>query len=76
MPTEREHAKYNDLGHNVAKYKTDHSSFRPVWLRQLSLKARHNWITAWFTPAPCIGCWLARVVMSVLAVYGLYSLFF
>ena len=62
MPTEREHSRYNDLGHDVSKYKRDSSQFRARFLD-------HS--------VPQEGSALIiKTVVCVLAIYGLYSLIF
>ena len=55
----------NDLGHDVAKYKRDASHFRSPWLDH-----------AIPSGAPTYTRIIVRTIVSVLAVYGLYSLFF
>ena len=63
MPTEREHSKYNDLGHDVSKYKREH---HPAWRPRF---LDHS--------VPDVGSSLIiRTVVIALALYGLYSLIF
>ena len=63
MPTEREHSKYNDLGHDVSKYKSEHYPARR--LRFLDHAVPDH--------SPNL---LIKAIVIVLAMYGLYSLIF
>ena len=63
MPTEREHSRYNDLGHDTSKYKqSDPPHRRLMWLDG-AVPTHDNHIAI-------------RVIVILLAVYGLYSLIF
>ena len=64
MPTEREHSKYTDLGHDVAKYKHDHSNFRLHFLNSIDQVRQ------------CPVCGAIRIGVILLAMYGVYSLLF
>ena len=55
----------NDLGHDVSKYKRDASHFRSPWLDH-----------AIPSGGPVYTRIIVRTMISVLAVYGLYSLIF
>ena len=75
MPTEREHSKHNPKpweGQHNPEIKYDTSTFRLPWLMAI----RHNAITAWLSPGTCPVCFSIRLVISLLALYGVYSLFF
>ena len=63
MPTEREQSQYNDLGHDVSKYKSDgEPPYRLPFLDRVQ---------------PCWPCVTIRTVtVYSLALYGLYSIFF
>ena len=71
MPTEREHSKYNP---DEPDFKVDNSKFRPAWLQNLQLNVRHNYITAWLSPGDCKVCFSIRIVISLLAIYGVVNL--
>ena len=63
MPTEREHSHYNDLGHDVSKYKAEHHPARRLRFLDHSV--------------PDVGgSLIVRVIVCALALYGLYSLIF
>ena len=55
----------NDLGHDVSKYKRDASHFRAPWLDHAVPSGGAAYTRV-----------IIRTVVSVLAVYGLYSIFF
>ena len=55
----------NDLGHDVSKYKRDASHFRAPWLDHAVPSGGRIY-----------NHFIIRTVISVLAVYGLYSIFF
>ena len=55
----------NDLGHDVSKYKRDATHFRAPWLDHAVPSGGSTYTRI-----------IVRVVVSVLAVYGLYSIFF
>ena len=55
----------NDLGHDVSKYKRDASHFRAPWLDHAVPSGGTTYTGV-----------IVRTVVSVLAVYGLYSIFF
>ena len=73
MPTEREHdghsqmnaSHYNDLGHDVSKYKTDSEpSYRLKFLQAIDMDH-------------CPTCiHVSKVILYALAIYGFISLFF
>ena len=55
----------NDLGHDVSKYKRDASHFRSPWLDHAIPSGGSTYTRI-----------IVRTIVSVLAVYGLYSLIF
>ena len=55
----------NDLGHDVSKYKRDATHFRSPWLDHAIPSGGAAYTSI-----------IIRTVLSVLAVYGLYSLIF
>ena len=55
----------NDLGHDVSKYKRDATHFRSPWLDHAVPSGGRAYTSI-----------IIRTVVSVLAVYGLYSLIF
>ena len=55
----------NDLGHDVSKYKRDATHFRSPWLDHAVPSGGATYTSI-----------IIRTVVSVLAVYGLYSIFF
>ncbi len=65
MPTEREHSNYNDLGHDVSKYKTDSEpSYRLKFLQAIDMDH-------------CPTCiHVSKDILYALAIYGFISLFF
>ena len=64
MPTEREHSHYNDLGHDTSKFKHDNKpSMRLKFLDQ-------------YMYSFCYHCFIIRVSVGALALYGLYHLIF
>ena len=67
MPTEREHSRYNDLGHDTSKYKTDSDpSFRLKFLQAIDLDPVNS---------PSIVA-VSRLLLYGFAIYGFISLFF
>ena len=66
MPTEREHSKYNDLGHDTSHYKSDPSTFRAPFLRYIDQFANRTGIS--------ILSWAYSIVIHVLAICFLISL--
>ena len=69
MPTEREYHKHNP------EIKSDS---RPRHrLRFLdTVSSVYEYPLAWLTPTGCWFCTMGRYVVTVLAIYGLYSLIF
>ena len=75
MPTEREHSKhnpdiktYNDLGHDVSKFKEDRTQFTSKWLH-----------TIWQNQ-PCVECQATRkiiwyAIVYSFALYGAYTFY-
>ena len=61
MPTEREHSNYNDLGHDVSKYKHDSN---PTWRLPFMRHIDSSSVS------------IKSVIIWLLALYGLYSLIF
>ena len=61
----RPESRVNDLGHDVSKYKRDATHFRSPWLDH-----------AIPSGGPVYTQIIVRTIVSVLAVYGLYSLIF
>ena len=61
----RPESRVNDLGHDTSRYKSDASHFRSPWLDH-----------AIPSGGPVYTQIIVRTIVSVLAVYGLYSLIF
>lgn len=69
MPTEREHE------HNNPELKSDsRPTNRLAFLDHAS--SLYQYPLAWLTPTGCLLCTSGRYIVTALALYGLYSLFF
>ena len=64
-PEQSTQRQINDLGHDVSKYKRDATHFRSPWLDHAIPAGGRTYTRV-----------IVRTVISVLAVYGLYSLIF